>query len=87
MIGRSERRENEVSFAERSYSIVFKCVLICSEWSYLGYLPCFFPFRTELCNFSGLKILPSRGKKYIRVDGKVPRFKRYTYCGFDYLDM
>ena len=60
-----------MSFAGRSYSIDFRCVLMCSEWSNSGNLPCYFPFRIELCNFSGQKILPSRGKKYIRVDGKV----------------
>jgi large subunit ribosomal protein L24e len=26
--------------------------------------------KVELCHFSGAKILPSRGKKYVRVDGK-----------------
>lgn len=28
-------------------------------------------YRTELCQFSGYKILPGHGKRYIRLDGKV----------------
>lgn len=28
-------------------------------------------FRTELCQFSGLKIYPGHGKRYARIDGKV----------------
>ena len=28
-------------------------------------------YRTELCQFSGYKILPGHGKRYVRLDGKV----------------
>ena len=39
----------------------------------------------ELCHFSGGKILPSRGKKYVRVDGKV-RSRLYIVLPLEHND-
>ena len=46
--------------------------------------------RLELCHFSQQKIYPSRGRKYVRVDGKVrwnartAVFKLWVYCRSSY---
>ena len=43
-------------------------------------------YRIELCQFSGYKILPGHGKRYVRLDGKVSISKEdlsgISWCAF-----
>ena len=54
------------------------------------FIGCFCAFvcqcRIELCQFSGYKILPGHGKRYVRLDGKVSINKKdlsgISWCAF-----